>query len=508
MDTKELPTIDRYESSNLFIDRYALQKGVPIYRSNETVILYALDCKSVDDYESYFRQELSNVSKKDNIKGNAKLLNRQQVVNVLEHLGEKLSTSELNDELDNERISETKFINLCIRRFGRYRKVIIKFMTDIDCWKREIEYRASLNSEFIVSIIASYGGTIEFTKAINSFMKIDDRLSDNFSINNKRKMSIKSHEYDETKVEKVENRPVRIFNEPSDLSETKSRYQYALVMPAGENNLENIFRYERPNIVDIQWYCYDICTALKYIHSQGLVHGNLTMQNVIRFDDSGVVKLTDFKSSCRFDNHVLSNMNHNAHDESIISNNQQTFEYMGRYYSSAVLPPEMFAILENDNDLLKFYNYYKNEREQGYGSKLWHKVKPILTHKGHIVVKTFLTNEDGDPLNVKELPYTLLPADPSIDVWSFGVLLYNLIADRPLFTTNRDDDLKSKASLVQIATWSVEYIRQLIDQTIEHNMANSLLKQLLHPNPEERISIIQVLNHPFFADLHDNSGNI
>ena len=56
------------------------------------------------------------------------------------------------------------------------------------------------------------------------------------------------------------------------------------------------------------------------------------------------------------------------------------------------------------------------------GTELWEKVKPRTLHAStnHIAIKTFRTNNKGNPIT-EDLPFTLVPAEESFDMWSIGV---------------------------------------------------------------------------------------
>jgi serine/threonine protein kinase len=63
------------------------------------------------------------------------------------------------------------------------------------------------------------------------------------------------------------------------------------------------------------------------------------------------------------------------------------------------------------------------------------------------VVRTFRTGKDGKPVDIKSLPYDLVPASTAIDLWSVGCLLYLLVTGDTLVPSNRDDDFSSGKSL-------------------------------------------------------------
>ena len=69
-------------------------------------------------------------------------------------------------------------------------------------------------------------------------------------------------------------------------------------------------------------------------------------------------------------------------------------QYVGAKYSSAYCPPEMLARVSTDSD-------------------------------STICVRTYRTDMSGLPIQI-DLPYSLLLAHPSYDMWSLGVTLYQV----------------------------------------------------------------------------------
>ena len=83
-----------------------------------------------------------------------------------------------------------------------------------------------------------------------------------------------------------------------------------------------------------------------------------------------------------------------------------------------MLPPELsnmfVSYFEADPD------YFNDDAASG--TELWRKVKPkhISGSTSTIVVKTFRTDENGTPIT-EGLPYELVPAEESFDMWAVGV---------------------------------------------------------------------------------------
>ena len=147
-----------------------------------------------------------------------------------------------------------------------------------------------------------------------------------------------------------------------------------------------------------------------------------------------------------------------------------------------------------------FEAYWASERDED--SELWRKIKPMPSSHGWLVVRTFRTGEDGKPDNVKPLPYDLVPASESLDLWSVGILAYLLCAAKPLVSSTRDDDFESGNAMSVIATWGREKMKKKL-QAVPDDVARDLIQTLLQPDPSDRRTVDDALKHPFF---HPESG--
>ena len=57
----------------------------------------------------------------------------------------------------------------------------------------------------------------------------------------------------------------------------------------------------------------------------------------------------------------------------------------------------------------------------------------------------------------------LLLAEPTFDIWSYGVVLYYTIAHKPLLETTGADQLRSKAERVKLARWTTVQLTDAIN---------------------------------------------
>ena len=86
--------------------------------------------------------------------------------------------------------------------------------------------------------------------------------------------------------------------------------------------------------------------------------------------------------------------------------------------------------------------------------------------------------------------------DFSVDIWSYGCLIHELLFNKHLFNTISDENAYS-----QIKSWKFINNEQLTQDL------NDLLKNVLCVHPDDRLTIHQIINHKYFSDLIHTSNN-
>eukprot|EP00984_Skeletonema_dohrnii_P026513 scaffold15875_cov72-Skeletonema_dohrnii-CCMP3373.AAC.3 len=424
----------------LFCGRYKLQIGPPEYRTKTSVVLRAQDLAEQADYSVIF-------DKADN-DGNGKL-DRKELNSIAGSIGldPDLFLKGSDAEESNETISKEEFVGICKRQLGDGpREVVIKLMKNEDQWVRECNARTknTLYPKYVVSALQNIPSEDAIANAVR---------------NGEGGLNIIREKY-------LDNIELGI---------------YAIVMDAGDRNLLQMFNQEQPTLDTMRVMLRQVFEAVQHVHEKNLMHGDIKMVNIVRFRIDNKLRLIDLDASAK------------------ISVVEESFA--GAKFSSAILPPEMIERIETDEKLEKFNEYWEAENED-----LVTKVspKPYERHgvKGHYVVKSFRTGTglDGKPVLYKGLPYELVRASRSIDLWSLGVLAFNLLTGEPLIPSTRDDDCASGAAMHFLYSWGTrpEVLEELFKK-IPDEAARDLVWNLLQYEPAKRESIATLLEkHCFF----------
>ena len=285
-------------------------------------------------------------------------------------------------------------------------------------------------------------------------------------------------------------------------------YPYALVFPYSNYGdlFDYFFRHGVEGIDETREICCQIGKSLSSMHEKGIIHGNVAMRNIVLFppmEDTEVEEgrkhwaLTNLSGACRL---------------------QDRNSYMGKVcpqglatFYSASLPPEMFVKL--DQEELRQYKNYWDAVEKEYGASIDRSVvEPVVdfhTGASYVMRCHFVPSEDqtqgaAGP-ELPPLPYKLLPARESADIWAFGQLLFMLCSSgRPLFPTNaRTGHL---LNYKEIRDWDMQTAEAMIYEYVENPLAQDILIRLLSPY-EKRASLTMeaVLSHPFFNDIDGSS---
>lgn len=108
-----------------------------------------------------------------------------------------------------------------------------------------------------------------------------------------------------------------------------------------------------------------------------------------------------------------------------------------------------------------------------------------------------------------------LTASVSFDVWSFGIVMYEMCTDTRLFNRSNEDDLHTDTEKHELVNWKglseecCEKILQCDKCTMatvdDRNAATQLIAWCLQKDPSQRPTMTEVVAHPFF---HAKEANL
>ena len=214
---------------------------------------------------------------------------------------------------------------------------------------------------------------------------------------------------------------------------------------------------ERVNMVSLKKIMRSLGRSLEHIHEHGRIHGDFNPSNAVRMADGQTWCTIDLDGSVPIGSPALK--------------------------PSVYSPPEFTMVLGDHHD----------RNHGGRGGRVVFKIAE--EYKGSGVF--------GDQIE------PLLGA-PSFDCWSFGVVLYKLLARRNLFSEDDHGNPDGEYSMNKLHDWGPDHLSKAVfrcHQTMRNNkhistrdrfLACDLLGWLLQRNPTSRpLSMNAAITHPF-----------
>lgn len=435
-----------------FLGKYEIKRGPPIHKSDTCIVVEAFDMKG----DEYYKKIFDDNSNGERFLSKASFREILSTRNLSQYRDIRLLDKAFTNQNSNGDISRNGFVSFCKGALnqGKYRTVALKFMKVEEQFRRETNFRSEnkglVDNEAVVKIDENY------TTEDKAF-----------------KFAMESFQLDGS-------------------TEKLSDYKYAIAMPRADRNLDNIARSEKPDLMKIRSDARQIAQKLSILHENGIIHGDLKMQNIVRMAEKLV--LIDLDAS------ALVNTNPEISDHASF--------YIGKKFSSGILPPEMIFRLQDKDTYDRFNDYFEHVeilRRNKIGPKQ-------SSSREFFMVKTFETEfrskEDitgkVEEINVIKdgLPYEPVKATAAIDLWSFGTILYFLCARRSLFEVDLNDDLADGKTMENLYYWNDKRRDEVLNEArFEDPLAKELLRKLLSKEPEHRGTVADLLKNPFFDTM-------
>lgn len=281
-----------------------------------------------------------------------------------------------------------------------------------------------------------------------------------------------------------------------------SDFPFAVVLPFRDDG--NLFDYFLHHGLltdnEIRKIGSHIGKALHTFHQKGLVHGNVSFSTITlvsptddREECGSYWALTDLAGACDQSSAFMAG---------IPSTGAPNF-------MTSTFPPEMFVKLNPPET--KIYESYWKKIADKYDIDVDQYVTTPHIDKStgeSYVLRCYFDHENQNHEGHSELPYKLMPARDSIDIWAFGRVMFTLCSGgHPMFATNVQTGhllaYKDVAAFDEIST------RDFIYSHVKDPLAQDLLFKLLS-SYEQRSSLTMdvILNHPFFSVTEVGNGMI
>ena len=208
-------------------------------------------------------------------------------------------------------------------------------------------------------------------------------------------------------------------------------------------------------------FMFQIFNAVRYLHSQHVFHGDLKLENIMvdSVSDSNYMNESNFMSTIKEENNE-------------IKHSSTYNEYKKKKHKNNILSKSVYHKSKLKNFELKLIDFGC--------SKMFTKYKKNF---GEIIGTTIYCS-----------PEVLLNNyDKSCDIWSCGIIMYYLLVGHFPFYGKNENEIIDK---IQNSNFSFNH-KQFDNVSLE---CKDLITKCLDKNSKTRITIDEVVKHPFFSD--------
>ena len=256
---------------------------------------------------------------------------------------------------------------------------------------------------------------------------------------------------------------------------------HSIVLSRPSQNLSQIMDSEYISGRDlerIREIAIEMARALQHIHAKNYIHGNVKPRSLVRHDH--FIKFMDMGSITAIGEEIDSPV------------------------TSGYVPPEVArAGLFRDEDIPAL--------EQSLQERLVERKRLVATDQD-IALISHEINVLQTKINIRqdvESSFTSLIAAPTMDVWGYGLIMYELFTGARLFRCDVEDNLLDSAEELRFMSWIGLYDELLLRKVLarcddasdeERLAAQEFLQLCLEVDPERRFQDgDDILGHPFLG---------
>lgn len=265
------------------------------------------------------------------------------------------------------------------------------------------------------------------------------------------------------------------------------KFNSVVAMAFYDSNLDFVFRNEQPNNIEVKRIMKQIAYAILDCHERGVIHGNLSMKNILRSESSYVLSsfycLEEKQSTDR-----------HFHFENIDLEPPTT----------GYLPPESFILTNNKNSPGSSLRISAQSSFEKANRLSWISDDSRDTFQICNFAK-YIEKEDSKSITsdiVTSPPVNLSSLNVGLDIWAYGMILYAFLTGDHFFPIDRNENVCRPEELIPVlATLKIDIVESKINKKVPDLLASNLLLQLLQPMSAKRIaSFHHILSHPYFQD--------
>ena len=334
-----------------------------------------------------------------------------------------------------------------------------------------------------------------------------------------------------------------------------SGYRYGIVMPCADRDLGDILYREGISSANLRCNARLIGETLKSLHEQGISYPDLQLQNVLRFGKQ--MMLSDFGSTLflksildinaiggssaticpsilppelvakidlstdgyKFDQfrdywkHVSDDADGirllTPHERQLISrivaSHKRGENSKGQSWRDEISSSletidfrDLPRVLSSCDSIHRFSSIWE---QMCANHRLWDIVRPRvdMANRCAYVLKTFEDRDESRMYDISKLPYVLIRPSEKVDVWVFGIFIYQLCSGGNPFHTGFQGDLRGVDAYSRLHHWNNQEADRSVREHIQDPLAQDLLRRILVPASERLPNMSAVLRHPFFA---------